>query len=150
MITVRLESQRAVIEGFDAVSVDIIRRTQFLVRRHTLEIANKAKLRAPKDRGVLTQSIDTAYEDDGLTGIAGVTPPGSAYAAYQEFGTGIYATGPGGSHAKKIPWVYYDAHRKMFFTTSGNRPRPFLLPSFNEQAPQFVDAMRAMLRQVTR
>lgn len=37
------------------------------------------------------------YKDGGLTGIISV---GAEYAIYVEYGTGIYATGPGGSRAK--------------------------------------------------
>jgi len=48
------------------------------------------------------------------------------YAMYIEYGTGIYATGKGGSRAKKIPWVYYNEKLEKFITTKGQRPRSFL------------------------
>ena len=52
---------------------------------------------APVDMGYLKESIDFIFKNDGLTGIVSV---GAEYAIYIEYGTGIYATGPGGSRAK--------------------------------------------------
>jgi hypothetical protein len=46
-----------------------------------------------------------------------------SYGAFVNYGTGIYAAGPGGTRAKKIPWVYNDG--KGFHTTSGMKPTWF-------------------------
>lgn len=61
------------------------------------KIYNTAVALAPVDMGFLKESIDFMYKDGGLTGIISV---GAEYAIYVEYGTGIYATGPGGSRAK--------------------------------------------------
>jgi HK97 gp10 family phage protein len=53
------------------------------------------------------------------------------YAAYQEFGTGIYAENGKG---RKGGWIFKDAKGKTVFTM-GNKPQPFLRPAvLNEQS----------------
>lgn len=76
---------------------------------------------APVDMGYLKESIDFMFKNDGLTGIVSV---GAEYAIYVEYGTGIYATGPGGSRAKKIPWSYKDDDGE-WHTTYGSPAQPF-------------------------
>lgn len=56
--------------------------------------------------------------------MTGVINVGADYAIFVNFGTGIYASGPGGSRAKKIPWSYQDADGK-WHTTKGMEAQPF-------------------------
>ena len=91
------------------------------------------------DSGRLANSI--SYSVAGFTskaGNAGVETSPSykvlhigtslMYAAYVEYGTGIYADGGGG---RQTPWVYYDKSKKKFFRTRGMKPQPFLRPVLN-------------------
>lgn len=57
------------------------------------------------------------------------------YAVYVEHGTGIYAfdgKGRPSSPEHPIPWRYRGSDGK-WYTTSGVRPRPFLIPAFNSK-----------------
>jgi phage gpG-like protein len=144
MITVRVEGERVVVRGYEQWTARAESRLKFLVRKHTLAIANKAKLRVRVNSGRLRSSIADTYENDGLDGIAGTNVE---YAVYEEFGTGIYAANGNG---RKTPWVYFNAKLGRFVRTVGSPPRPFLLPSFNEQAPLFARDVEQMLREEAR
>ena len=66
------------------------------------------------------------------------------YAPYVEFGTGIYATGEGGSAAKKIPWVYKDDEGK-WHRTSGMKAQPFLRPAIENHIDEYKDILKEYL-----
>lgn len=97
------------------------------IAKTTQMIYNTAVSLAPVDMGFLKESIDFKYKDGGMTGVVSV---GADYAIYVEYGTGIYATGPGGSRTKKIPWSYQDADGK-WHTTSGMVAQPFWNPAID-------------------
>lgn len=97
------------------------------IAKTTLKIYNTAVEMAPVDMGYLKESIDFMYKDGGFTGIISV---GAEYAIYVEYGTGIYAEGPGGSRAKKIPWSYQDADGE-WHTTYGSPAQPFWNPAID-------------------
>lgn len=93
----------------------------FVELQHT-----QASDRVPVDSSELLNSIDKSV--DGYKGHVSVNAP---HALYVEFGTGIYATGTGGSRAKKIPWVYYNENEEQFMTTYGMPAQPFWYPSLH-------------------
>lgn len=95
------------------------------VLKTTLAIYNTAVTLAPVDLGYLKESIDYKLTDGGFSGLVSV---GADYAIYVEYVTGIYATGPGGSRAHKIPWSYKDADGK-WHTTHGMPAQPFWNPA---------------------
>jgi len=110
----------------------------------TLRAAMKRK--APKDEGTLTDAIvivDKSEGTDFAIGVGVFEPETVNYAIYQEFGTGKYATGPGGSRAKKIPWLWevrsakwaaifgIEVGEKVLWY--GNQPHPFVRPAWDEE-----------------
>lgn len=97
------------------------------IAKTTMKIYNTAVALAPVDLGFLKESIDFKFTNGGLTGVINV---GADYAIYVEYGTGIYATGPGGSRAKKIPWSYKDSKGK-WHTTKGQHAQPFWNPAID-------------------
>ncbi|PTK57451.1 hypothetical protein BUZ33_00685 [Staphylococcus haemolyticus] len=97
------------------------------IAKTTMKIYNTAVALAPVDLGFLKESIDFKFTNGGLTGVINV---GADYAIYVEYGTGIYAEGPGGSRAKKIPWSYKDADGK-WHTTKGQHAQPFWNPAID-------------------
>lgn len=88
-----------------------------------------ARVKVRKRSEHLHDSIEVYDSDGGLTRDVG-TP--EWYGIYNEYGTGRYATGPGGSSASEIPWVYYDEYLGQFFTTYGLTPQPFMRPAYEE------------------
>lgn len=62
------------------------------------------------------------------------------YAVYVEHGTGIYAfdgQGRAPTPEHPIPWTYRGSDG-LFYTTSGVRPRPFLIPAFNSKKHNII------------
>jgi len=62
------------------------------------------------------------------------------YAVYVEHGTGIFAfdgAGRASTPEHPIPWRYRSSDG-MWHTTSGVRPRPFLIPAFNSKKYNFL------------
>ena len=85
----------------------------------------EASSRAPVDEGNLKNSIQSE-----IGGLEATVMVGASYGIFVEYGTGVYAKGPGGSRAKKIPWSYKGADGK-WHTTYGMRAQPFWFPSID-------------------
>lgn len=85
--------------------------------------------------GRMADEITIIAEDTLMFVVAALAP----YSVYHEYGTGIYATGPGGSRAKKIPWVYYDEYLGKWFTTYGVAPHPFMRPGYEAAKAWVLD-----------
>ena len=93
-------------------------------------VERSAKMKAPKDTGALRRSITSKV--DGLTGIV-FTP--LEYAAYQEFGTGLFAEN--GAGRKDVPWNYQD-DKGEWHSTRGQKPQPFMRPALNENRTEII------------
>ena len=93
-------------------------------------VERSAKMKAPKDTGALRRSITSKV--DGLTGIV-FTP--LEYAAYQEFGTGLFAEN--GNGRKDVPWNYQD-DKGEWHSTRGQKPQPFMRPALNENRTEII------------
>lgn len=85
----------------------------------------EASSRVAVDTGMTKNSIQS-----DIGGLEATVMVGSAVGIWLEFGTGVYASGPGGSRAKKIPWTYKGADGK-WYTTYGMRAQPFWFPSID-------------------
>lgn len=97
------------------------------IAKTTMKIYNTAINLMPVDTGYLRESTSVDFKNGGLTGVISI---GSEYAVYVNYGTGIYAVGPSGSRAKKIPWHYKDADGK-WHTTKGQHAQPFWEPAID-------------------
>lgn len=135
MAKVKYGSKALVVE-LEEYSKDIEKWVKKGIAKVTNIIANEAKARAPVDDGNLKRSITVNMENGGLTGVINV---GANYAIYVEYGTGIYASGPGGSRAKKIPWRYYSPKLGRWVTTKGNKAQPFWNPALDKGRQAFND-----------
>jgi len=102
--------------------------------------------KAPKDEGNLQARVEISDKSEGdniQIGVGIFDPETANYGIYQEFGTGKYATGPGGSRAKKIPWLWKVESAKWAAIFGieigesviwyGNQPHPFVRPAWDEQ-----------------
>lgn len=97
------------------------------IAKTTMKIYNTAVALAPVDTSWLRESISYEFYDSGFSSKINV---GADYAIYVEYGTGIYAEGPGGSRAKHIPWRYQDANGQ-WHTTKGQHAQPFWNPAID-------------------
>jgi HK97 gp10 family phage protein len=115
--------------------------------------------KAPEDTTHLKQSVviqDMSKGDDIKVGIGIFEPDTANYATYQEFGTGIYATGEGGSRAKRIPWLWEVTSQKWAdifgievgesVVWYGNHPTPFVRPAFDENVDKAKDLIKEGLK----
>ena len=91
------------------------------------------KEKAPYREGHLQGRIHIELPTDH-TGFIGVDESEleQPYAVYQEYGTGKHAEGPGGSKAKRIPWVYKDPYDGKTYLTYGNHATHFMEDSLTE------------------
>ena len=102
------------------------------VARGCMVVEAAAKKKAPKDTGALISSI--TYEVDGTTGTV-FTP--LFYAPYIEFGTGLFGEKGG---RKDVPWRY-QADDGSWYTTSGQKPQPFMRPALNDNRGEILRAI---------
>lgn len=100
---------------------DIERWVKRGIAKTTAKIHNTIISLMPVDTGYLRESVTMDFKDGGFTGVINI---GSEYAIYVNYGTGIYATGAGGSRAKR-----YRGHTKMLTVSGtllkGNMLNPF-------------------------
>lgn len=120
---------------------DIIDEVKRIIRETAVILQREARLFAPEDSGYLRESIEMEVAPNGLSAFVKVH---AEYSIYVEYGTGIYATGPGGSRAKRIPWVFYSERYQQFFTTYGMVPQPFWHPAVEIASDFFVKEMRKL------
>lgn len=120
---------------------DMQKRIKQIIAETGQIIQSQAKARAPRDGGHLIDSISLTITNGGMTAIIHVD---AFYAIYVNYGTGIYAEGPGGSRAKKIPWTYYSEKLGRFVTTSGMRAQEFWEPAVDAGARHFTREMRRL------
>lgn len=96
-----------------------------------------AKKLAPVDTGNLRNSISHKVDLEEPAVYIGTN---SSYAAYQEFGTGIYTEG-----GRDTPWVYQD-EKGNWHWTRGNKAQPFLKPAVADHAKQYRQIIEQELK----
>lgn len=96
-----------------------------------------AKKLAPVDTGNLRNSISHKVDPEEPAVYIGTN---SSYAAYQEFGTGIYTEG-----GRDTPWVYQD-EKGNWHWTRGNKAQPFLKPAVANHAKQYRQIIEQELK----
>ena len=96
-----------------------------------------AKKLAPVDTGNLRNSISHRVDTEEPAVYIGSN---SLYAAYQEFGTGIYTEG-----GRDTPWVYQD-EKGNWHWTRGNKAQPFLKPSVADHQKQYRQIIEQELK----
>lgn len=87
-----------------------------------LRIERDAKINCPVDMGLLRASINSDVDKTSLIGEVGTNVE---YAAYVEFGTGIFSSEGTG---RQDAWSYQDSAGN-WHTTVGQRPQPYLNPA---------------------
>ena len=95
-----------------------------------------AKKLAPVDTGNLRNSISHKVDPEEPAVYIGSN---TEYAAYQEFGTGIYTEG-----GRDTPWVYQD-EKGNWHWTRGNKAQPFLKPAVADHAKEYQSIIKTEL-----
>lgn len=100
-------------------------------------VERAAKQKAPKDSGALRRSIESKVESGGNKVIGTVFSP-LEYAAYCEYGTGLFAEKGG---RRNVPWRYENDDGD-WYTTSGQHPQPFLRPALRESEGKVIKKIK--------
>ena len=132
-------------EGFDEVlnSIDKIGDTSKLssaLEKACAVVERSAKQKAPKDTGNLRRSITSKVENSGGA-IRGIVYTPLEYAAYCEYGTGLFAEKGG---RKDVPWFYKDDEGEGHITR-GQHPTPYMRPALNENRDKIVKIVKETL-----
>ena len=109
----------------------------FKVEECGLVAEGYAKKLAPVDTGNLRNSISHKVDPEEPAVYIGSN---TSYAAYQEFGTGIYTEG-----GRDTPWVYQD-EKGNWHWTRGNKAQPFLKPAVADHARQYRQIIEQELK----
>lgn len=113
------------------------------LRRPMLKVGNDIENAAKQNcngafdnpTGALKRSIRSDLIRSGPTVTGVEVGTNLEYAVYVEYGTGLYAFGGQGRPSTPehpIPWRYRGSDGQ-WHTTSGQRPKPFLIPAFNSK-----------------
>lgn len=104
-------------------------------------IENDAAKKCPVDDGPLRASIThkVSREEDAFVGVIGSN---AEYAPYVHEGTGLYAKD--GNGRKEVPWRYRAADGK-YYTTSGQKPNPFLQNAIDENMDNILKPFEGCL-----
>ena len=86
------------------------------------------------DTGHLMGSIESTVE-----GNSAIIGPTVDYGAYVEFGTGAQGD-KSVAHTTRKSWTYYSGGK--FYTTSGQPPRPFLIPALKNNKDTIIRLIR--------
>jgi hypothetical protein len=101
----------------------IQKKTKILVRRIATAMRDTAKMLTPIDTARLRNSIRIYDLNGGMGADIRTSVP---YAAFVEYGTGIYATNGVG---RRTPWVY--KHKRFgWVRTRGQRPSLYMTKAF--------------------
>lgn len=97
--------------------------------------------RCPKRSTELSTSIqhEVIVSDSAVRGFVGSMSP---HAIYVHEGTGLYAKD--GNGRKDVPWVYCDDFGN-FYTTSGQKPNPFLQDAIDANKDKILQCFKGVL-----
>lgn len=109
------------------------------LRKPLLKVGNDIEVKAKENcngafaepTGTLKRSIRAELVSDTSVEVG----TNLEYAVYVEHGTGLWAydnAGRASSPEHPIPWTYRGSDGR-FYTTYGQRPKPFLIPAFNSK-----------------
>lgn len=133
------------IEGMDKILADLEKLAnaegiENAVEKSCALVEASAKRKAPKGSGALRRSIESKVENKD-TEIEGTIFTPLEYAPYIEFGTGLYAEKGG---RKDVPWKY-KADNGKWYTTSGQKPQPYLRPALKENTKKIINMIKGAL-----
>lgn len=109
------------------------RKLEQTLKRACLVVERAAKQKAPKDNGDLQRSITSKVEN-----YEGIVYTPLEYAPYVEYGTGLFAEDGGRTD---VPWNYQDEEGE-WYSTSGQKPQPFMRPALDENREEIMRVLR--------
>lgn len=104
-----------------------------------LLVERVAKENAPVASGELRRSIESK-----VMGNEGEVGTDLFYAPYIEYGTGIFSSK--GDGRKDVPWYYQDISGQ-WHATSGMKPRPYLIPAYENNRDKIKEIIADYVRE---
>lgn len=145
-VTMKANFSKAITD-VNAWSQRKIQRIEDVVNESAINVQTGAKKRCAVDTGRLRSSIAIlmSLEQRKLGGYRVQVGTKVQYAAYVEFGTGVFAEHPT-IPGRKTPWRY-KTRGGTFVYTKGSKAQPFLHPAAEEERPNYFAAMRGVLNE---
>ena len=133
-------------EGLDKIidkieDFDDVREMTSAMQQACNLVESAAKDKAPKDTGALRRSITSKVEVNGSE-IDGTVFTPLEYAAFCEYGTGLFAENGNG---RKTPWVYMD-DKGNYHYTRGQHPQPYMRPALEENKDKIINMIKGALK----
>lgn len=123
--------------GFEQKAKDV-------VMKSTLNAEASAKMKAAVQTSKLRSSINSRFENAGMTGIVEAT---AAHAAFVEFNTRAHII-----RAKNAKYLRFKMGGQWVFRKSvmhpGTKAQPFMRPALEEERPHFIREMNDAVRRV--
>ncbi|MGG3737254.1 HK97-gp10 family putative phage morphogenesis protein [Aeribacillus pallidus] len=144
-LTLDMKGVDKAIKQFEILAKKKKKETKEIVNQKAIDIQRGAKKRAPVDDGTLRSSIVLEPFKDGLAIRVGSRLP---YAAYQEWGTGIYAQHPD-IPGRKTPWTFkHPKTGEWWVNFRGAKPQPFLFPAFEAEKDDFLKKLEELYKKL--
>lgn len=142
-LNIQMKGLDKTIERLEILAKKKKKETAELVNQKAIDIQRGAKKRAPVDDGALRASIVIEKFQDGMAARVGSRLP---YAAYQEWGTGIYAQHPD-IPGRKTPWSFkHPKTGEWWINFRGAKPQPFLFPAFEAEREDFLKRIEELYK----
>lgn len=144
-ITVKVEGQEKVIASVKQYTATVMKRVQATIMIAAFNVQERAKRLAPVDVGNLRSSIKANMLSGGLGAEIGVGRQLNVkYGPYMEYGTKPHWPPPGvlteWCRRHGIEGKEFLIRRKI--ARRGTKPRPFLMPAWEEVRPGFIKAIK--------
>lgn len=131
-------------ENINELIVKVDKCANIDLRRPLLKVGNDIEVRAKENcngrfadpTGTLKRSIRAELKGENSVEVG----TNLEYGIYVEHGTGLFAfdgTGRASTPEHPIPWRYKGSDG-LWYTTSGQRPKPFLIPAFNSKKHNII------------
>lgn len=133
---------------FDAARERVMRELRKEMSMLATVVKEYAQTAVPVDEGTLKNSITASDVRQTKTRTEVTVGTSLVYAPYVEFGTGSLGD-PSVPHTARTSWVYYSERLGRFVTTRGQRPRPFMRPSIEENRELIEERLAAAVRRGT-
>ena len=134
-MAIKFEGLENVLDGIEKIGDTS--RLEGAIGKACALVEAEAKKKAPKDTGALRRSITSKVDTSG-SDIVGIVYTPLEYAPYVEYGTGLFAEERG---RKDVPWCYQD-DKGNWYTTSGQKPQPFMRPALNENREKIAQLIK--------
>jgi HK97 gp10 family phage protein len=139
-IDVDMRGINRAIQNIRSFETQKLQKVKDVINESSLNVMTGAKRRCVVNTGRLRASITIEPYNGGLLVQVGTRV---AYAAAVEFGTGPHVIRPKNKKALFWPGA---RHPVKLVRHPGTRARPFLFPSWEEERPKFIRAIREALR----